>query len=29
MEARRQDLMNSIGLLILRLGAGCLMLTHG
>ena len=29
MEARRQDLANSIGLLILRLGVGGFMLTHG
>jgi putative oxidoreductase len=29
METRRQDLMNSIGLLILRLGVGGYMLTHG
>ena len=29
MEARRQDLTNSIGLLILRLGVGGYMLTHG
>jgi putative oxidoreductase len=29
MDARRQDLTNSVGLLILRLGAGGYMLTHG
>lgn len=29
MEARRQDLTNSIGLLILRLGVGGFMVTHG
>lgn len=29
MEARRQDLTNSIGLLVLRLGVGGYLLTHG
>ncbi|MBE7492024.1 MAG: DoxX family protein [Planctomycetes bacterium] len=29
MEAKRQDLTNSLGLLVLRLGAGAYMMTHG
>ncbi|MBX3474711.1 MAG: DoxX family protein [Planctomycetes bacterium] len=29
MEAKRQDLTNSIGLLVLRLGAGAYMMSHG
>lgn len=29
MEAKRQDLMNSIGLLILRVGGGAYMMSHG